>query len=117
MAHDKPQPCKVPALDRCQKRFLWTIKGVNLVQHPAVGLVLQAGDLEKLPQAPCLKSLGLFLILNKQASCLKSQGLFLILNKQASCLAGMEEDGDDKRFVQLELACEADGVVQSPNPL
>ena len=101
MAHDKPQPCKVPALDRCQKRFLWTIKGVNLVQHPAVGLVLQAGDLEKLPQAPSLKSLG----------------LFLILNKQASCLAGMEEDGDDKRFVQLELACEADGVVQSPNPL
>ena len=37
--------------------------------------------------------------------------LFFRVRKQGSCFAAIEEDGGDKRSVQLELACEADGVA------
>ena len=47
VACDKPEPCKFPSLDSCQKRFLWTHKEVDLAPHPVVGLVLQVGDAEK----------------------------------------------------------------------
>ena len=51
VACDMPEPCKLPSLDSCQKRFLWTHKGVDLALHLVVGLVLQVGDTEKFPQA------------------------------------------------------------------
>ena len=41
----------------------------------------------------------------------KSLDLFLRFGKQASCLTTTEEDGGDMRLVQLELACEADGIA------
>ena len=44
MATDMPELCKTPPLDSCQKRFLWTHVGVDLAQHPFVGLVLQVED-------------------------------------------------------------------------
>ena len=34
--------------ESCQKRFPWTNKGVDLARHLVIGLVLQAGDAEKL---------------------------------------------------------------------
>ena len=60
VACDMPEPYKFPPLDICQKRFLWTHKEVDLAPHPVVGLVLQAGDAEKLPRALGFKSLDLF---------------------------------------------------------
>ena len=50
-ACDTPEPCKFPALDSCLKKLLWTRYGVDLAPHPVVGLVLQAEDAEKFPQA------------------------------------------------------------------
>ena len=38
------------------------------------------------------------------------------VSKQGPCFTGIEEDGGDKRLVQLELACEADGVAP-PDPV
>ena len=38
-ACDMPEPWKLPSLDSCQKRFLWTHKGADLAPHPAVRLV------------------------------------------------------------------------------
>ena len=48
-ACDMPEPCKFPSLHSCQKRFLWTHKGVDLAPHPVVGLVFQGGDTGKFP--------------------------------------------------------------------
>ena len=66
MACDTPEPCKLPSVDSCQKRFLWTHKDVDLAPHQVVGLVLQEGDAEKFPQAVGLESPDPFLIVNKQ---------------------------------------------------
>ena len=74
---DMPEPCKFPSLDSCQKRFLWSHKGVDLAPHPVVGLVLQVGDVEKFPQA-----LG-FEILDP----------FFRVSKQGPCFTAVEEDG------------------------
>ena len=52
-----PKPWKFPSLDSCHKRFLWTNKEVDLAPHPAVGLVLQVGDVKKLSHALNLESL------------------------------------------------------------
>ena len=93
MVCDMPEPCKFPSLDSCQKRFLWTNKGVDLAPHQVVGLVLQVGDAEKFPQAIGFEGLD----------------PFLGVSKQGPCFTAIEEDGGDKRLVQLELACEADG--------
>ena len=60
MACDVPEPCKFLSLDSCQKRFLWTNKEVDLAPHPVVGLVLQAGDEEKFPQAFDFENLAPF---------------------------------------------------------
>ena len=38
---------------------------------------------------------------------------FFSVSKQGPCFTATEEAGGDKRLVQLELACEADGVVPS----
>ena len=78
---------RVSSLAGCQKRFLWTHKKVDLAPHSVVGLVLQVGDVEKFLQALGLESLDLFLRISEQCPCLKA----------------MDEDGDDKRLVQLNL--------------
>ena len=66
VVYDMPEPWKFPALDSCQNRFLWTHKEVDLVPHPIVHLVLQAGDMEKFPQALGFKSLDPFFRVSKQ---------------------------------------------------
>ena len=38
---------------------------------------------------------------------------FFRVSKQGPCFTVIEEDGGDKRLVELELACEADGVALS----
>ena len=50
-ACDMSDPCHLPSLDSCQKRFLWTHKDFELAPYPVVGLVLQVGDTEKFPYA------------------------------------------------------------------
>ena len=101
MACDMPEPCKFLSLDRCQKRFLLAHKKVDLVPQPVLGLVLQVGDTEKFLQALGLESLDPFLRVSKQGSCL------------SPC---QEKNKGDKRLLQLELACEADGSAP-PDPV
>ena len=100
MAFDMSEPFKCPSLDSCQKRFLWTHKEVDLAPHPVVGLVLQVGYAEKYPQALGFESLD----------------PFFRVSKQGPCFTTMEEEGGDKRLVQLEFVCETDGVA-SPHPV
>ena len=100
MVCDMSEPCKFPSLDSCQKRFLWIHKEVDLAPHPVVGLVLQVGDAEKIPCELDFKSLDPFLRVSRESPCSKA----------------MEEDGGDKRLVELELACEVDGVAP-PDPV
>ena len=57
--------------------------------------MLQVGDAEKFPQALVFGSLD----------------LFFTASKQGLCFTAIEEDGYDKKLVQLELAGDADGVV------
>ena len=90
-----PEPCKFPSLDSYQRRCLWTPKQVDLAPHPVVGLVLQVGDAEKFPHVLGFERLD----------------SFYRVSKQGPCFTAIEEDGGDKRLVELELACEADGVV------
>ena len=90
-----PKPCKFLSLDSCQRRFLWTHKEVDLAWHPVIGLVLQVGDVEKFPQAFGFKSVD---------------PVFRV-SKQGPCFTVIEEDGGDKRLVQLKLACKASGVA------
>ena len=94
VACDMPQPCKFPSLDSCQKRFLWTHKEVDLALHSVDGLVLQVGDAEKFLQALGFESLYPFLFVFV---------LFCKVSKQGPCFTVIEEDGSDKRRVQLEV--------------
>ena len=104
MACDMSKPCKYPSLDSCQKRFLWIHKEVDLAPHPVIGLVFQVGDAEKFPHALRFESLDPFFF------------FFLKVSMQSPCFTAIERDLDDKRHVQLELACEADGVAP-PDPV
>ena len=92
--------CKFLSLDSSQKRFLWTQKEADLAPHPVVGHVLQGGDAEKF-----LHALGF-----------ENLDPFFRVSKQGLCVIAIEEDGGDKRLVELELACKADGVAQ-PDPV
>ena len=62
--------------------------------------MLLVGDVEKFPQA-----FGF-----------KSQDTFFRAYKQGPCFTAIEEDEGDKRLVQFELACEADGFAP-PDPV
>ena len=95
MACDMPEPCKFPSLDSCQKRLLWTHKEADLAPHPVVGLVLQVGDTQKFPHALGFESLD----------------PLLKVSKQGPRFTAVEEDGGDKRLVELELAGTAEGIV------
>ena len=85
---DMSEPCKFPSLDSCQKRFLWTNKGVDLDLYPVVRLVLQVGHAKRFPQALGFKSLD----------------PFSPVKKHGPCFTAIEEDGGDKRLVELEFA-------------
>ena len=95
VACDMPGPCMLSFLDSCQRRFPWTHKEVDLAPHTVVGLVVQERDAKKFPHTFGFKSLDPF-CQNQQA------GL---------CFTAIGQDGGDKRLVQLELACEADGFA------
>ena len=87
-----PEPCKFPSFESCQKTFLLTHKEDDLAPHPVVGLVIQTGDAEKFPQAVGFESLDPFVRVSKHGPCFTAI---------------------DRRLVELELACDADGVAQS----
>ena len=74
-----------------------THKEVHLASHPVIGLVLQVGDAEKF-SIP-----GFFFFSESESRVQMSQP---------------QEDGGNKRLVvvQLELACEADGLAP-PDPV
>ena len=65
-----------------------------------VGPVLQVGDAEKFPRALGFEGLD----------------IFLTVSKQSPRFTAVEEDGGDKRLVEIELACETDGAA-SPVPV
>ena len=79
---------------------LWAHKGVDLALYPVFDLVLHVGDAKKFPQALGFKGLD----------------PFLRASKQGPCFTVIEEDGGDKRLVELELACKADGILL-PDPV
>ena len=85
-----PKQSEFPCLDCCQKKFLWTHREVDLALHQSLVLVLPV-------------ALGL-----------ESPDPFLKVSKQGPCLAVLEEDGGDKRLVQLELACLSDVALPDP---
>ena len=66
MTCDMPKLCRFPSLGSCQKGFLWTHNEVEIALHLIVGLVLQAGHMEKFPQALGFESLDPFLRVSKQ---------------------------------------------------
>ena len=82
VACDMPEPCKLPSLDSCQKRFLWTHKGVDRAPHSVVGLVFQVGDAEKFPQALGFERLD----------------HFVKVSKQSPCVTAVEDDGGDNKL-------------------
>ena len=94
VACDTPEPCKFPSLDSCQKRFLWTHKGVDLAPHPVVKSCAPSRRCGEVPS-------GIWF---------RKHGPFIGVIKQGPCFTAIEDDGGDKRLVQLELVCEADGV-------
>ena len=75
-------------------------QGSSFAWHPVVGLVLQVGDTEKFPNTLGFESLD----------------PFFRVCKQGPCFTAIEEDGGDKRLVELELGCQADGVAL-PDPV
>ena len=91
-----PEPCQFLFLESCLKQFLWTHKEVDRAPHPVSGLVLQ-GDAEKFPHALGFGSLY----------------PFVRVSKLGPCFTFIKEDGVDKSFVQLKVACEAKGVVST----
>ena len=109
VACDMTRPCKFPSLNSYQKRLLWTHKEVDLVSNQAVGLVVEVGDAGNFPQAFGLESLISFL-----SVCFFFS--FSTVSKQGPCFTTVEEDGGEKRLVQLKLACEADGTAP-PDPV
>ena len=92
-------------LGSCQKRFPLTQKEADLASHPVVGLVVQVGDVKKLPRAFGFEGLDPF----------SFPFFFFIVSKQFPCFTALEEDRDDKRLVEFELVCKADGVAP-PDP-
>ena len=95
MACDMSEPCKFPSPNNCQKKFPWTHKEVDLAPNTVVGLVLQVGDAEKFPQVLGFESLD---------------PIFRV-SEQDPCFTAIEEDRGNKKFVELELACKADGAA------
>ena len=65
---DMPESCEFPALDNCQKGFLWTHREIDLAPHPVVGFVLKVGDVEKFPTALGFESLDPFFFFQESAS-------------------------------------------------
>ena len=74
-----------------RQRFLWTHKEVDLVPRPVIGLVLQVGD-------NSVVSSGIWV---------RKSAFFFSVSKQGPCFTTVEEDGGDKRHVELEFACKA----------
>ena len=101
MAHGMPGPCEFPSLDSCHRRLLWAHKEGDLATHLVVGPILQVEDAKQFSQL---------------VSKFDSLDPFLRVGKQDPCLTTVQEDGDNERLVQLELAYEADGVA-SPDPV
>ena len=60
MALDMPKPCEFLSLTVARRGSFWVHEKVDSAVHPVVGLVLQVGDVEKFPQAFCLKKLDPF---------------------------------------------------------
>ena len=80
-----PEPCIFVFFDSCQKKFLWTHKRIDLALRPVVGLVLQVGDVEKIPQAFGFEGLD----------------PLLRVSKEGPHFTAIQEDGGNKRPVEL----------------
>ena len=79
---------------------------------------LQVGHAEKFPPSgPCGEVSSKWAM---RRSCLRhfisKAWIFSSVSEQGPCFSAIEEDGGDKRPVQLDLACEADGLAL-PDPV
>ena len=83
----------------CGFLFFISFSG-SQIKFEEYNLVLQVGDVEKSPQALCFERLN----------------LFVRVSEQGPSFTAIQEDGGDKRLVELEPASEADGVAQ-PGPV
>ena len=72
---------------------MWAHSEIDLARYPVVCLMFYVGGAKK-----CSKALGL-----------ESLDPFLSVSRQGPRLTTIMEGGGDRRPVQLDLACEADG--------
>ena len=83
---------------------MWTHKEVDLAPHPVAGLVLQVRDADRFPRALGFESLG----------------PFSRVSEQGSYFTAIEEDGGDKRLVELNLLAKVEVLhngVALPDPV
>ena len=99
MVCDMPKSCVFPLLDNHQKRFLWTHSLVDLAPHPFVSLVLQVGDTKKFPPALGFKNLDPFSTVSKKCPCFTAE----------------EENGGDKRLVDIDKYITNDEQAETSN--
>ena len=92
------KPCELLPLNSGEERFLSSHETFSFVLYIFIGLMLPVGDMKELSQAFICKCLYPSFCLSKECP-----GLTLI-----------EEDGDDQRFVELELGLKADVTLPYP---
>ena len=103
VACDISEPCKFPSLDS-QKRY---VDPQGSRSYSAPSRLLQVGDAETLSHAFGFEDLDPFFF--------SFFLLFFRVSKQGPCLKAIQEDGGDKRLLELGFACKADGVAL-PDP-
>ena len=96
-AYNVPKPCEFLSLYSCQKRFFRPTREFILLRTQALVLCskwkMRRNFLRHLVSKAC--------------------ALFLRLRKQGPCFSAIEENGGNRRPVELELACEANGVAST----
>ena len=131
MVCDMPELCKFPFLDSCQKRFLLTYKEVDLALHPVIGLALGFAWMALFMLQPnfriqiswkatknvfdvhfeCDFSSFRIQTFNWSHPWCEKPGSFSESRLAGPFYTAIEEDGGDKRLVQLELARKGNGVA------
>ena len=95
VACDMPKLCNLLSLDSCQKRLLWTHKEVDLAPHPSY--------CSSAPSRRCGDV--------SSGTWFRKPVSFSSLSKQDPCFTAMQQNGGDKRLVELYLACKTEGAA------
>ena len=97
VACDMPEQCKFPFLESCQKRFLWAHNEVEFISRWCCAPSRRYGEVSS-------------------NTWFRRPGSFFQSQQAGSCFTAVEEDGGNKRHVEVELARKGDGVA-SPDPV